>query len=47
MQKSDLAFTMAVRPCDFDDDELEKQPPDWDAVRCVVVERYAVRWCCM
>ncbi|CAM9959441.1 unnamed protein product [Ectocarpus sp. 12 AP-2014] len=33
MQKSDLAFSMAIRPCDFDDDELDTPPPDWDAVR--------------
>ncbi|CAM9708738.1 unnamed protein product, partial [Scytosiphon promiscuus] len=33
MQKSDLAFSMAVRPCDFDEDELDTPPPDWDAVR--------------
>lgn len=33
MQKSDLAFSMAVRPCDFDDDEVDVQLPDWDAVR--------------
>lgn len=34
MQKSDLAFSMAVRPCDFDEDEAESRQPDWDAVRC-------------
>ncbi|CBJ25874.1 conserved unknown protein [Ectocarpus siliculosus] len=33
MQKSDLAFSMAIRPCDYDDDELDTPPPDWDAVR--------------
>lgn len=33
MQKSDLAFSMAIRPCDFDDDEPDVQLPDWDAVR--------------
>lgn len=33
MQKSDLAFPMAVRPCDYDDDEEDTPPPDWDAVR--------------
>lgn len=33
MEKSDLAFSMAVRPCDFDDEELDLQLPDWDAVR--------------
>lgn len=33
MQKSDLAFSMAIRPCDFDEDEQDVPPPDWDAVR--------------
>lgn len=34
MQKSDLAFSMAGRPCDFDDDdESVRDPPDWDIVR--------------
>lgn len=36
MQKSDLAFSMAGRPCDFDEDgDVVKEPPDWDAVRYV------------
>lgn len=34
MQKSDLAFSMAVRPCDFDEDAADARQPDWDAVRC-------------
>lgn len=45
MQKSDLAFSMAVRPCDFDEDELDTPPPDWDAVRyesAVVVSDFSL-----
>lgn len=34
MQKSDFAFAMAGRPCDFDDEnDSIRELPDWDVVR--------------